>query len=795
MNQITADQLTSQEQIHLAAGHSFWKIGGASRLGIPAIKTTDASNGIREQYKDESYSAKTGNIPALCYPSLCACGCSFDTELLFEMGKAIGEECARRGISVLLGPGLNLKRHPLCGRNFEYISEDPVLSGKLGAAFIRGVQSAGVAACPKHFAANNQETRRMKSDSVVDAGTLFELYLRSFEIAVKEGHPWAIMSAYNKLNGTYCAENAWLLDAVLRQTWGFDGAVISDWGGVHNMVASLNAGLDVEMPGGVMDDEAHLAKALWRGQIRPEALQRAAGNILKLTERTERSWPGNRKVTVRDGRDTRPTKEHLDVARRMAEGSFVLLKNEGNLLPLKKDEKILVLGSFAKLPRYQGSGSGKVKLAWAETPWMVLKERFSDVTYLPGYDPDPQIDNVCTAQALEAGAKADKILVFAGVPENFESEGFDREHMKLPPEQNKLIKALSRRFDNIVVLIQSGAPVETLWKDEIPAVLLCYLSGSCFGSALANVLDGTVNPSGRLAESWPFRLMNAPASDGYPSKKEQAVYAEGTQTGYRFYEEHPQNCAWFFGSGLSYTTFAYRNLRAVWQKGRIAVSCRVKNTGSAAGAETVQIYLSKTDAPDRRVLAAFTKVFLAAGEERKVSLTVNPQQISLYDPESKDLVFAAGDYVAAVGKNCMEMLLKTGVTAEETLRWEVPVRTDARMRTDVEAETVPDAGSGGEPQEGGEITANTSLRELEHFRVMRPVVLGVRLFGAKSKNGMIAADKVPEMVLDTPFRLLPLITNGKVKARHVQNAAGVLNRVLNKKEKGRKKDPSSEGEV
>ena len=509
MTELSVEKLNQKEKIHLMAGNTFWSFGGVERLQIPPLKTTDASNGIRQQYKDEGYGSKIGSIPAICYPSLCACGCSFDEDMLFEMGKALGEECKSRHIAVLLGPGINIKRNPLCGRNFEYLSEDPVLSGMLGAAFIKGVQSTGVAACPKHFALNNQETRRANSDSIADGRTMWELYLRNFEIAVKEGRPWVIMGAYNKLNGIYCCENGWLLNDILRTQWGFDGVTISDWGGVNDIIRSFNEGLDVEMPGAVNKDEEYIEECAARGKLRQEAVDRAAAGILKLTERTKEVW---NKFSFSE-------EKHLDTARRMAESSFVLLRNEDGILPLSKDKKILVVGELAKRPRYQGHGSGKVKLSYAETPWASLKGYFENLRYEPGYGPYSEPDEEYAKRALEACEDAEAVLFFAGQCENSETEGFDRTDIKLPSEQNRLIKAIARRNKNIAVIIQGGSALELLWRDEVKAILMCYFSGSCFGSALLNILNGTVNPSGKLAETFPERISDTPSYEFYQAKE------------------------------------------------------------------------------------------------------------------------------------------------------------------------------------------------------------------------------------------------------------------------------------
>lgn len=776
LSRVLESDLTIEECIHMAAGNSFWSLGGVKRLGIEPVRCTDASNGLREQYKDEGYSSRIGNRPSICYPSLCAMGCSFDESELFELGKVLGEECLERGIGLLLGPGINIKRNPLCGRNFEYISEDPLLSGKLGAAFIRGVQSTGVGACPKHFAANNQESRRCKSDSVVSDEALFEVYLRSFEIAVKEGKPWAIMGAYNRLNGSYCCENKWLLEDVLRKGWGFDGTVISDWGAVNDMAASVNAGLDVEMPGGVNQDEEELLKELKKGKLKKEALYRAAGNILKLTRRTERSRKGNFQFD---------REKHKDVARQLEESSFVLLKNEG-MLPLKKNEKILVIGEFAKRPRYQGSGSGKVKMAFAQTPWMCLREAFPEISFEVGYDiegkEEKREENF--EKALKAAAEADKVLFFAGLPESYESEGFDRENMKLPEEQTRLIRALSRSCRNVGVILQAGAPVEMLWKDDVQAILMCYLGGSCLGSALSSVLSGEVNPSGRLAESMPMRLADTPSYEIFPSKEARAFYEEGSKVGYRYYNSAGKKTAFPFGAGLSYTSFFYEGIGAEAAGEKIKVICQLKNTGEFDGKETIQIYIAKKENPEERKLAAFTKVFLEKGEERQAELFIEPEYVSRFDEELSAMTLEKGSYIISAGKNSEEMLAETVFEVGETLLW--PLQAECGQSKKEENFYYIE-------KEAREITPNSSLRDLQHIGFVKPFTKLVYSFGGKVENGIIRPERVPEMLMDSPFRQLPMGCGGKISMKTIRKTCNFFNKLMNKKGKSPKTKDAKRG--
>lgn len=758
MTDITIDKLNEKEKLHFMAGNTFWSFGGVERLSIPALKVSDASNGIRQQYKDESYGSKVGSIPAICYPSLCACGCSFDAGSVYEMGRALGEECRSRHIAVLLGPGINIKRNPLCGRNFEYISEDPVLSGKLGAAFIKGVQSVGVAACVKHFALNSQETRRANSDSIADPKTMWEIYLRNFEIAVKEGRPWVIMGAYNKLNGIYCCENSWLLNDILRKEWGFDGVTVSDWGGVNDVIRSFNSGLDVEMPGGVNKDEEYIERCARAGLLSPKAADRAAEDILLLTKRT---------ASVLD-KFSYSEEAHLETARKMAESSFVLLKNDGGFLPLKKDSKILVVGEMAKRPRYQGHGSGKVKLSHAETPWDSMRKYFSDISFEAGYDKDPDISGEKEKKAILAAERADAVIFFAGQDENNETEGFDRADMKLPPEQNRVILALARQNKNTAVIVQSGAPVEMLWRHDVKAILMCYFSGSCFGSALLNVLSGKISPSGKLAETFPDRLKDTAAYGIYPAK-EYAVYEEGCEVGYRYYNKYGIETAYPFGFGLSYTEFKFADLKAELKNGKIAVSCLVENAGKTPAKAVVQIYIRAEESRDAPVLAAFDKIYLEAGESSDVALEIEPEYIAEYDESGNAYIMRAGSYEIYAGHSSADLPEKTKFSLEESLIY--PFSIDSGSRPYFVSR-----------KDGERVTVNSTLRDFENKKVMKPVIGAVKMISRRVENSIVPSDRIAELVMDTPFRQLPMGTDGLVSMGQVKKVVKAANALLGKKQ-------------
>ena len=758
MKEITAKNLNIDEKVRLVAGRSFWSLGGVENFDVPVVRVTDASNGIRQQYKDVGYSSKVGNIPAICYPALCALGCSFDEELAFNIGKALGKECKSRNIGMLLGPGINIKRNPLCGRNFEYFSEDPVLSGKMGAAFIRGVQSVGVAACPKHFAANNQETRRSKSDSVVDDKTLFEIYLRSFEIAVKKGKPWAIMPAYNRLNGKYCCENKWLLDDVLRKNWGFDGVTVSDWGAVNDIARSIDNGLDVEMPGGVNEDEDYIKHSVETFSISNTSIEKACDNILKLTRRTE---------AVNEEGFKYDEEEHLRLAKSAAEDSFVLLKNEG-VLPLKKEEKLLVIGRFAKKPRYQGAGSSKVKLIHAETPWMSIREEFASAKYLNGYDESFETSEDYFNTVAAEAENADKIIIFAGLPEEYESEGFDRRDMKLPACQNTLIRRLSRLCKNIIVVVQAGAPVEMLWRDEVQGILMCYLSGGCFGTALTEVLTGRVSPSGRLAETFANRLVDVPSFGNYPSEYKLAVYEEGTDVGYRYYNRKKISTAFPFGFGLSYTSFAYDEITACEKDTGIEVNVTVSNIGMFDSKEVIQIYISKKNSTNSPVLAAFKKIYIESGKKKNITLNIDPSEVAEFDTDRSAFVLESGEYIISAMKNAEEEAISTAVYIKNEFVYEI----DAELGNYKNPENFEYR-----KEETRQITINSSMRDLQRYSIMRPISKLICEAGRKIETGIIISEQMPEMLMDSPLRQLPMGTNGALKLKHIKGVCDFLNKI------------------
>lgn len=651
--------MTLEEKAWLLSGVSHWKTASVPTHGVPSIFLSDGPHGLRKQEGKEDHLGIAESVPSTCFPTASALACSFDPELAYRVGRAIGEEAVAQGVQVVLGPGVNIKRHPLCGRNFEYFSEDPWLSGEMGAAMVRGIQSCGVAACVKHLAANNQEHARMVSDSVVDERALHEVYLAPFERVVREAHPWSIMTAYNRLNGTYCSQDEWLLQDMLRDTWGFDGAAVSDWGAMDDPVASVAAGLDLCMPGPREDMVQDLCAAVQAEKLPPAVLDDAARRVLQLVDRALRP------IEVPPAAELYSA--HLELARRAAAESAVLLENDG-VLPLRGNEHIAVIGAFAREPRYQGSGSSRINPVALDCAWDALCLAGMDVVYAAGYDAaSGDADELLLQEAELAARSADVALVFVGLPARYESEGFDRKLMVMPRGHCGLIQRVCAVNPRTVVVVQGGAPMEMPWRFMPAAVLLTYLSGCQGGAATADVLLGRVNPSGRLAETWPAELTDTALGTKYPDMDRCVEYRESLYVGYRYYDAAGVEPAYPFGYGLSYTRFAYRGLSVERRANGVAVRFSVENTGDMPGAEVAQVYVAPLDPavfrePQR--LAAARRVDVQPGEAVDVELLLGEDAFRYWDPAEKDWRVDEGEYEVRIGSSSRDIRLVCRVELE-----------------------------------------------------------------------------------------------------------------------------------
>ena len=664
---LRAISLPLEERAQLLAGESHWKTYAAPNAGIPSMFLSDGPHGLRKQEGVQDCMGIAESRPATCFPTASALACSFDPELVERVGAAIGEEARRQGVDVVLGPGVNIKRHPLCGRNFEYFSEDPVVSGELGAAMVRGIQSRGVGACLKHFAANSQEHARMVSDSVVDERTLRELYLAPFEYVVRHARPWSVMTAYNKLNGVYCSEHEWLLREVLRGEWGFDGAVVSDWGAMSSSLSSVRAGLDLCMPGPRGDHARTLVEAVRSGELEEGCVSESSLHVERLARRVKacQSKGSIYDASASSLSDEEFYRAHADLAREAAAQSAVLLKNDG-VLPLNPDAKVAVIGAFARMPRYQGSGSSRINPKIIDNIWYRLEQRGVAAEYADGYDPttgDADVRRLLEAETL--AARSDVAVVVSGLPARYESEGFDRKLMVMPRGMRELIDRVCAANPRTVVVLQGGAPMEMPWRDSPAAILLMYLSGCQGGGAAVDVLVGDVNPSGKLAETWPVDLAQTALGATYPDMDNEVLYREGPFVGYRYYDVADVEPAFPFGHGESYTEFAYEGLGMETRKG-IEVSFTLRNIGSRAGTEVAQVYIAPTSGVvpppcPAQWLAWFAKIELEPGEERRVVLSLDETAFRKWDASLHRWRVYPGGYEIRVASSSRDVRLTASI--------------------------------------------------------------------------------------------------------------------------------------
>lgn len=673
------NELTLEEKASLCSGADFWHTKAIDRLNIPAAMVSDGPHGIRKQENLADHMGVAESIKAIGFPTASAMACSFDRDLLHKVGDALGEECVAEDLAVLLGPGINMKRSPICGRNFEYYSEDPVVAGELGAAFVNGVQEHGVGTSLKHFAANNQEWRRMSISAEIDERTLREIYLAAFETVVKKAQPWTIMCSYNRINGVYSCENDWLLNKVLRDEWGFEGLVMTDWGAMDERVPSLKAGLDLEMPDCHGETDKLIVKAVQSGELEESVLDTAVERILTMVDKylTARkdidpaSMVHPLPSSVERGYDVAA---HHALARTTAEQSAVLLKNE-DILPLQKDKKIAFIGEFAKVPRIQGGGSSHINNTSIES---ALDAAGDSVSYAQGFHIDEETtDETLLQEAITLAKESDVAVIFAGLPDSFESEGFDRTHLNMPANQNELIARISEVQPNAVVVLHSGSPIAMPWLDKVAGVLQMYLAGQASGGAAVNLLFGDATPCGKLAETFPLHLEDNPSYLNFPGNREKVCYQEGVFIGYRYYDKKKMDVLFPFGYGLSYTDFTYSNMKVtvngknaadvdvIKETDEIVVTADITNTGNCDGAEIVQLYIKNPvvyEIRPEKELRDFAKVFLKAGETKTVTFTLNARAFSYYETRIHDWYAESGDYEILLASSSRDIRLQDTVS-------------------------------------------------------------------------------------------------------------------------------------
>lgn len=765
--------LTLEEKAALLQGWTTWTTWDGSKKGIPAIFLSDGPHGLRKQAGAGDHLGLNASVPATCFPTAATMANSWDVALGEELGRALGEEAAANDVHVVLGPGLNMKRSPLCGRNFEYFSEDPYLAGKMGAAYVRGIQSAGSAACPKHFAANSQELRRMCMDSVLDERTLREIYLTAFEIAVKEGGAKAIMSSYNQVNGTYANENAHLLTEILREEWGFDGFVVTDWGGDNDHTQGVKAGSNLVMPAPGPDCAIGLVKAVQEGRISEKVLDKRVGELLKQIFSLTESVAAAKKSFDVDA--------HHEIAEKCAAGSIVLLDNDG-ILPLKKETKTAVIGDFTKAPRYQGAGSSQVNPTRLDNLYDCMASAGLNITgYAQGFDrKNPQPDPRLIEEAVRIAKEAEVVLLCVGLDEILESEGMDRLHMELSQSQQALIDAVSNVNKNIILVLSGGAPFVMPERDKYRAAILGYLGGQAGASAMAKALLGEINPSGKLNETWLLKLEDNPSYPYFPSKERTAEYREGLYIGYRYYDTAGVPVRYPFGYGLSYTTFLYSDIHA----DKNTVTFTLTNIGSRDGSEIAQVYVScksgKIFRP-KKELKGFTKVFLKAGERKEVSVTLDDKAFRYFNVKTNRWEVETADYEISVGASVADIRLTSQIHVTGT---NAPIPYDAMPSyesgkimsvSDEEfhkllGRPIPDGSW------SGELTRNDAICQLYYAKT------GIARFAYKIlthlKNKSEAKGK-PDLnilfIYNMPFRAMGKMSGGMVSDKMVDDIVFLVN--------------------
>lgn len=702
--QAIISQMTIEEKASLCSGLNMWQTKAVERVGIPSIVMTDGPHGLRKQENPGDMSSKS--VPATCFPSGAALASSWDRHLIQEVGRALGEECQAEDVQIILGPAVNIKRSPLCGRNFEYFSEDPFLASEMGTHHVLGVQEQGVGTSVKHFAANNQETLRNSINTIVDARTLNEIYLRAFEGTITKGDAWTVMCAYNLVNGEFCSENEYLLTDVLKKRWGHQGFVMTDWGAINERVKGLQAGLELEMPYSGPDRDQMIVDAVKSGKMDEAVLDQAVERLLNVIFKT---------YDARKEGFTYDKQEHHVLARRTAAECMVLLKNEDSLLPLDPKQSVAVIGAFAAKPRYQGGGSSHISPTQLDHALDSICEIAGDgVGFAEGYHLNQDVvDDALITEAVQLAASKDAAIIFAGLPDSFESEGFDRKHLDIPDSHCELIRRVAEVQPNTIVVLSNGAPVVMPWLDSAKAILEGYLGGQAGGGAAADILFGKVNPSGKLAETFPVSLKQTPAYLNFPGGKSEVNYGEGLFVGYRYYEAKEEQPLFPFGYGLSYTSFTYENIRlskeVMKDSDTVEVIVTVRNTGNRTGKEIVQLYVQPLDSTVVRPvkeLKGFEKVELQAGESTEVNFTLDKRSFAYFNTEIHDWFAETGSYDIVVGSSSVATPLRATIKVVSTM---IPFCKVTRNTKFYELLAIP------ETAEFAEKAMNDSLESIKHM--------------------------------------------------------------------------------
>jgi beta-glucosidase len=773
-------KMSLEDKVAFCSGADFWSTKALEQYAIPSIILTDGPHGLRKQVAAADNLGLNRSVPSTCFPTASATACSWDRGLLREMGEALGEEARQEGVSIILGPAVNIQRNPLGGRNFDYFSEDPYLAGEMAASWIQGVQSQGVGVAIKHFAGNNQEKLRMTSDSLIDERALREIYLPAFEKAVKAARPAAVMCAYNKLNGTYCSDNSYLLRDILRIEWGYEGVILTDWGAMNDRVKAFEAGLDLEMPGGVGYYDRAVLAAIQSGELPEEKLDESVDRLLELVL----SAHANQRVDYH---------AHHALARKIAANSAVLLKNQDHLLPIGIHQKIALIGALAQNPRYQGTGSSIINPTQLSSLMDGFEEQKLEYSYYPGYSLKGPISHELVEEAVAGAKGSDVAVILAGLTAEYEIEGLDRTDLSIPESHTELINRVAAANPNTVVVLVGGAPVEMPWLPKVKAVLNMLLAGQAGGLAAAELLTGKVNPSGKLAATYPVSYADVPSAGFYEAGGRQAQYRESIYVGYRYYEKARQAVLFPFGHGLSYTSFEYHDLilskTEMRDTDQLTAGVTIKNTGPVDGAEIVQLYVSDLQPGGFRPvkeLRDFTKVVLRAGEEKQIEFVLNFRSFACYDPAAKSWSAPEGNYQISIGASSRDIRLQQDVVLLGTPRRPIPSSTAAWYttlsgkvsRADFETLLGQPIGPEKTPRRG-EFTLSSTLRDMQGSFIIRRVI---KASEAKIAQGLDGADQedptfrmMVEVFKNTPLKNLVTMSQGSMPANLARGLVEIAN--------------------
>lgn len=785
------EKMSLEQKAQFVTGGDYWHAKGDEALGLPTIMLTDGPHGLRKKDPNGKSIGLGDSVPSTCMPPASTSACSWDEELLNLEGKTIAEECLQEKVSVLLGPGTNIKRSPVCGRNFEYFSEDPLLAGKMSAGFINGCQSMGIGTSLKHFACNSQEAYRMIINEVIDERTMRELYLTAFEIAVKESHPWTIMNSYNRINGVYASQNDWLQNKVARDEWGFDGLFVTDWGASVDRVPGLKAGTDLEMPSSFELNIAQIMEAVKTGELDENVLNERVDAVVDLIIKSKPALAKDYKYDV---------EEHHQVAARIAEGSMVLLKNEDDILPLKEGQKVAVIGEMAKVPRFQGPGSSVIKPTKVDNAYDNLVKLGVDVKYAQGYyynnppkkKKDRKEDSVLISEAVTTAKSCDVAVVFVGLPEGLEAEGYDRQDIFMPDVHNKLVSEVVKANPNTVVVLAGGSVVYIPWADEVKGILNSGLGGQATGIAVANILTGKVNPSGKTAETYPMNYEDNPVYGNYPGEPVISEHKESVYIGYRYYDSAKMNVRFPFGFGLSYTTFEYSDIKLSSEKIKdnetVTLTFKVKNTGKVDGKEVAEVYVADKEStifrPEKE-LRAFTKVSLKAGEEKEVSINLGKRAFAYYNVNLGDWHVESGEFDIMVGSSSRDIKLTKSIYVESTVDAQIPNLKEvapAYYSADLKAITDDQwtAVYGQElPRRDRDLTKKIDvydcLEDAEHTKWGKRICKIVTGVSASGGSNVGDGEMLQHMALQIPIRNFIAMSSGAFDHKMAEGLLEVLN--------------------